>query len=188
MTSTLAALRARGPRSLWLNFGPALFPRVLTSLPDGAQADLDARLRAAINDFTAYFAARMTAPIAEAAVAKRGFDADAAVVAAREVVEREVGVLRGKLEAYLDDGRVRETLVGAVRERVVGEYERFWRGYVKGRSGGKGSVRGKGKGREDEVWDLDTFAEWSAGVFGVGGRGEGVMEAGGFEDEDEGSA
>ena len=180
MTSTLAALRARGPRSLWPNFGPALFPRVVTSLPDGAQADLDARLRAAINDFTAYFAARMTAPIAEAAVAKRGFDADAAVVAAREVVEREVGVLRGKLEAYLDDGRVRETLVGAVRERVVGEYERFWRGYVKGRSGGKG--------REDEVWDLDTFAEWSAGVFGVGGRGEGVMEAGGFEDEDEGSA
>lgn len=185
MTTTLAALRATGPRSLWRNMSGNLLPRVVASLPD-AQADLDARLRLAITDFTAEFARRMMAPVSEAAVAKRGFDADAAVVAVREAVEREVGGLRAKVEEYVDDGRVRETLVGAVRERVVGEYERFWEGVVeRGGKGKRGKGRGKGKGREDEVWDLGTFAEWSVGVFGVGVGGEGGMAGSGFEDENE---
>lgn len=189
MTSTLAALRgARGPRSLWRNMSAtlSLFPRVVVeSLPD-AQADLDARLRVAINDFTAEFARRMTGPIAEKAVARQGFDPDKAVVAVREATEREVWVLRRKLDEYVDDGRVRATLVGAVREGVVGEYERFWGGYVGKRGSVRGKGKGKGKGREDEVWDLDTFAEWSVGVFGVG-VGVGVGEGGGFVDGNESS-
>jgi conserved oligomeric Golgi complex subunit 3 len=31
------------------------------------------------------------------------------------------------------------------------------------------TISKKGKGREDAVWDVDTFAEWTEAIFGVHG-------------------
>lgn len=142
-------------------------------MPD-AKAELDARLRTAINDFTTRFAARITEPVSEAAAAKPTFNGLQAVQKVQQAAEKEVPLLRRKLEEYLDDVRTRETLVGAVLDAVLGGYEAWYVGYVKERRG-NGKVGGsrKGKGREDEVWDGDMFREWCVGVFAVEGVGGG---------------
>jgi conserved oligomeric Golgi complex subunit 3 len=88
----------------------------------------------------------------------------------RRVVEREVPVLRGRLELWIQDTRTRETLVRAVGEGVVQGYEEFL-GQIEARRGDKGKSKGmakaKGKEREDQVWDVETFVEWTEIVFGV---------------------
>ena len=90
-------------------------------------------------------------------------------------------LLRRKLDEYLDDVRTKETLVGAVQDQVLQNYEAFYAAFVKSsRDRGKVISR-KGKGREDEVWDLDTFAEWTGGVFRVGREG---LRDGGTDNED----
>jgi len=143
-----------------------------------AKVELDGRLRTVINDFTNRSAAKITEPISQAAATKRGFDGLQAVRKVQHAAEKEVPLLRRKLVEYLDDARTKETLVGAVLDQVVGDYEAFYGLYVQERRGkGNGKVGGskKGKGREDEVWDVDMFAEWCGGVFRVGraGFGEG---------------
>ncbi|OCK81332.1 Sec34-domain-containing protein [Lepidopterella palustris CBS 459.81] len=164
-----------------------LVPRVVENMLD-AKAELDARLRVCINDFTGGFAKRMAAAVAEKKKGKGGVvtpaDAAKATKMVRESVEREVPFLRGKLDAYIDDTRTKEMLVAAVMEQVVSLYEEWWEEVLGlgpeassggGGWGGANGRSGKGKGREDDVWDPDAFAEWSAGVFKVGRLGLGIM-------------
>lgn len=172
VTNTFHELRDRGtlfdPRNLWrIMAGRALLPRVVENMLD-AKVELDGRLRTVINDFTNGFAARMLAPVSEAAAAKRGFEPSTAVRAVREATEQELPGLRKKLDEYLDDVRTKETLVAAVREYVLEGYEAFYERWTREqRSKGTAQISTKGKGREDGVWDLETFGEWTAQVFGV---------------------
>ena len=131
-----------------------------------AKVELDGRLRSVINEFTASFANAITAPINSSAVASPRFDAIAAVNKIKDVAPPEISVLRRKLEEYLDDMRTRETLVAAVQEMVMQDYEGFYDAHIADRKDG-GRRSKKGKGRDDEVWDVDMFTEWAAGVFGV---------------------
>ncbi|TKA70672.1 hypothetical protein B0A49_03479 [Cryomyces minteri] len=172
MTNTFYELRERGglfnPRNLMRLVGGGLMPRVVENMLD-AKAELDGRLRTVINEFTNAFTTRMTSPIAAASAAK-DFDANAATRTIREAAEKEVPYLRKKLGEYLDDERTKETLVAAVQEQVAEVYEEFFERYAKeGQANGRAMVKKKGKGREDELWDPETFAEWTGRVFGVGG-------------------
>lgn len=170
LTSTFYELRTRGnlfnPAS-WLRLfsSGVLMPKVVENMLD-AKVELDGRLRNVINEFTAHFAEDITSPLPrEGDGGKNKTKPEDAVGATRKKLTKEVPVLRAKLEQYLDDQRTRETLVAAVEDQVVQIYEGFFEGYVKA-VGGK-SVSKKGKGLETEVWDVDTFAEYCEGVFGV---------------------
>lgn len=151
-------------------------PRVVESLLD-ARAELDAKLRAAIGEFTEAWAVIMARDVKEGAgKERRGADAGKATSAVREAVLRDVPVLRGKLDEYIEDVRTKETLVAAVQDQVVLSYEAFYEKVVLGaKAGGKGGSK-KGKGREDEVWDPDAFADWAASIFGVGRLGVGDVD------------
>lgn len=157
--------------------GGNLLPKVVENMLD-AKVELDGRLRGVITDFTGAFADRIVAPMNESTAAKKGFDPLMAVNQVKSIAEKEVPLLRKKLDEYLDDKRTRETLVSAVQDLVVQRYESFYEGQM--REKGEGPRRGskKGKGREDEVWDVDMFEEWAGGVFMVG-------EILGREDDDE---
>ncbi|KAF2500787.1 Sec34-domain-containing protein [Lophium mytilinum] len=192
ISNTFWELRARGglfnPRNLVRMVGGGLMPRVVENMLD-AKAELDARLRGAIADFTGAFAGRMTAAISQESKGKSngkgaGADPGEQVAQVREAVDKEVPFLRQKLDAYIEDSRTRETLVAAVLERVVEVYE-GWAAVVAGDAGGgtngsgvRGAGKAKGKGRESDVWDPDAFAEWGASVFKVGRLGLGIMEEG----------
>lgn len=179
VASTFYELRERGglfnPRSWVKLFSTGgLLPRVVENMLD-AKVELDGRLRTVINDFTAGFAAAMTMDLpkdAQRASTKNSALGDA-VLATRKRIEKEVPVLRAKLEQYLDDMRTRETLVAAVEDQVVQIYETFFDSYMSRMSGGNGKVNGasqisrKGKSPEDAVWDIDTFAEWAESLFNV---------------------
>ncbi|OJJ76132.1 hypothetical protein ASPBRDRAFT_117224 [Aspergillus brasiliensis CBS 101740] len=184
MTSTFYELRSRGglfnPRNLFKLVGHGLLPRVVENMLD-AKVELDGRLRTVINEFINEFAAgKMTASLpARTSTAAGGWGQVMGPLCGN--VEREVGNLRKVLGEYLDDGRMRETLVGAVQDRVIQIYEEFWEMYVDSERRRGNIVSKKGKGREDMVWDVDTFAEWCEGVFRVGFIGHGR------DDDDEGS-
>jgi hypothetical protein len=163
--------------------GGGLVPTVVRNMLD-AKSELDGRLRTVINEFVSGFATRMTASIDEKLVAKKGakLDVNAATIDVRLKVEKDVVFLRAKLEAYIGDGRTRETLVAAVMDQVVTAYEDFFEKFVDGKGSGVGGSGKKGKGREDEVWDPQVFSEWAGGVFNVGRIG--FMDD---EGDDEGS-
>ena len=180
VTNTFHELRDRGglwnPASWVKLVSTGLTPRVVENMLD-AKAELDGRLRAAINDFVNAFATRITAPLANMpphAQPQPGKDTTAdvnkATVAVRGAAQKELVSLRKKLDEYVDDARTRETLVAAVRDQVVLAYE----AWVEGLREGKGTVRigkvsRKGKGREDEVWSSEVFADWCDATFAVGG-------------------
>lgn len=174
VTNTFWELRERGglfdPRILWRFMGGGLLPRVVENMLD-AKAELDGRLRTIITDFTSTFASRITAAVSENATSKRTFNGGLAVRMVQEAAGKEVPVLRRKLDQYLDDFRTKETLVKAVQDQVIQNYETFYDRYeAEKRSTGR-LVSKNGKGREDEVWDLDTFAEWADSIFAVSGLG-----------------
>lgn len=174
VTNTFWELRERGglfdPRILWRFMGGGLLPRVVENMLD-AKAELDGRLRTIITDFTSTFASRITAAVSENATSKRTFNGGSAVRMVQEAAGKEVPVLRRKLDQYLDDFRTKETLVKAVQDQVIQNYETFYDRYeAEKRSTGR-LVSKNGKGREDEVWDLDTFAEWADSIFAVSGLG-----------------
>ncbi|KAL8771704.1 MAG: hypothetical protein Q9209_002895 [Squamulea sp. 1 TL-2023] len=184
VTNTFYELRERGgffdPRNLWKRMGGNLLPKVVENMLD-AKVELDGRLRGVITDFTNAFADKITGPINETMTAKKGFDPLKAVDQIKGIAEKEVPLLRKKLDEYIDDRRTKETLVSAVQDLVVQNYETFYEKQMQQKNMESGSRRGskKGKGREDEVWDVDMFEEWAGGVFLVGkvlGRDE--------EDED----
>ncbi|KAL1638248.1 Golgi transport complex subunit 3 [Neofusicoccum ribis] len=194
VTNTFWELRERGglfnPTNLMRLVGGSLMPRVVENMLD-AKAELDGRLRTVINDFTSTFAGRITAPIAPEKINKKGFEGADAAQQARAAAEREVGFLRKKLDEYVDDLRTRETLVVAVVEQLVANYELFW-----DRLGEQGKrplgVVAKGKTRVDEVWEPGVFADWCAdvfkvGQFGLGAQLEGANAEGGGDEGDESS-
>ncbi|KAL2039427.1 hypothetical protein N7G274_007699 [Stereocaulon virgatum] len=174
VTSTFWELRERGglfdPRNLWRIMGGGLIPKVVQNMLD-AKVELDGSLRTVINDLTSDFASRITKPVDASATAKRGFDAPQAVNVIHKVAEKEVAMLRRKLDEYLDDVRTKETLVAAVQDQVIQNYETFYDIYTaEKRSNGK-QMSKKGKGRDDEAWDPDMFSEWVASIFKVRGMG-----------------
>ena len=177
VTNTFWELRERGglfdPRNLWRIMGGGLLPKVVENMLD-AKVELDGSLRTVINDLTSDFASRITKPVDASATAKKGFDAVQAVNVIQKVAEKEVTVLRRKLDEYLNDVRTKETLVAAVQDQVIQNYETFYDIYTaEKRSNGK-QVSKKGKGRDDEAWDPDMFTEWAGSVFRV--RGLGVLD------------
>jgi len=155
--------------------GRDLLPRVVENMLD-AKVELDGRLRKVISDFTGWEAGKMTRLLMGNGVMGNEEKARKAVSEMREAVEREVVLLRRRLEEWIQDKRTRETLVVALREAVVQGYEDFLGGMgggaEKGSLKGKTKAKPKGKGREDDVWDVDTFVEWTKRVFGIAAQAE----------------
>ena len=192
ITSTFYELRERGglfnPAN-WIRLvtSGGLLPRVVENMLDAKQ-ELDGQLRNVINDFTAGFSSLMTESLpkdlAAASTAKQKAKnptpndiAELASQTTRTQIEREVPILRAKLEQYLTDPRTRETLVAAVEDQVVQIYEAFFEEYTaqsrRGVTNGSGGsvpttpISKKGKSPESMVWDSDTFAEWCEVRFNV---------------------
>lgn len=198
VTNTFYELRDRGslwnPAS-WVRLvggavGGGLLPKVVKNMLD-AKAELDGQLRTVINEFVTSYASHITAPIdssvvADAALAQdlskkdgSGFDASKAVRTIRGLAEKDVPLLRAKLDDFVEDVRTRETLIAAVRDQVVMTYEDFFDAQSEG-SGRK--IGRKGKGRENEVWDPVIFGEAMGRIFQVGRI---VGDDFGEEDEDQ---
>lgn len=171
VTNTFWELRERGglfnPANLMRLVGQGLLPRVVENMLD-AKVELDGMLRTVINDFTNNFATRMTASLPTKFVDNHNMERGGVINPTCRNIEKEVPILRQTLDDYLDDVRTKETLVGAVQDRVLQMYEDFFEAYRTAEKNKGKPVSKKGKGREDAVWDLDTFAEWSEEVFRVG--------------------
>lgn len=176
VTNTFYELRNRGslwnPTS-WVRLvsgavGGGLFPKVVENMLD-AKAELDGRLRTVINEFVNGYANHITAPIEASTVsqaqAANNFDALKAIRTVRGLAEKDVPALRAKLQGFVQDSRTRETLVAAVRDQVAMSYEEFFDNVSEGQSR---KLSRKGKGREDEIWGPDVFAEAMEKVFQVG--------------------
>lgn len=171
VTNTFWEIRERGglfdPRNLWRFVGGGLLPKVVENMLD-AKVELDGRLRTVINDFTITFAGRMTGFIQSAAASKRGFSGVEGVKKVINAIGKDVPMLRRKLDEYLDDIRTKETLVGAVLDQVIQNYEIFYDSHAAEKRAIGKTVSKKGKGRDDEVWDVDVFSEHVMSVFQVG--------------------
>ncbi|KAL2014256.1 hypothetical protein VTN00DRAFT_1781 [Thermoascus crustaceus] len=173
VTNTFWELRERGglfnPANLMRLVGHGLLPRVVENMLD-AKVELDGRLRTVINDFTNTFATKMTSslPTKFAVEKKRNMERGGVISPTCRAIEKEVPLLRQILDDYLDDTRTKETLVGAVQDRVIQIYEEFFEKFRSVEKSRGNPVSKKGKGREDAVWDVDTFTEWSEEVFRVG--------------------
>lgn len=172
VTNTFWELRSRGALFNPRNLVGLLIPKVVENMLD-AKAEVDARLRQAINDFTGQFVSRMTTPIDTKNNKKVPInEAAARTTKVRQNIEQETPFLRTKLEEYITDPRTREMLVAAVMESVTQTYEDWYdTSYAPSLNGTNRSA--KGKGREDGVWDPDVFSEWCTGVFNVGTLGFG---------------
>lgn len=180
MTSTFWELRERGnlfnPAS-WYRLvsgalGSGLLPKVVENMLD-AKADLDGRLRTVINDLVNTYANHILSPVAPETVAaeskhkdpESGFDAVKAVRTVRGLAEKHVPLLRAKLDDWVTDKRVKETLVQAVRDQVIVGYEEFFDAQSESKSK---KLSRKGKGREDEILGPDVFSDAMDKVFAVG--------------------
>ncbi|OKL60595.1 hypothetical protein UA08_04046 [Talaromyces atroroseus] len=175
ITSTFWEIRERGglfnPRNLMRLVGSGLLPKVVENMLD-AKVELDGRLRTVINDFTNDFAHRMTSTLPTKFIENGTIGDGGAISPVCRSIEKEVPILRKALDDYLEDTRTKETLVGAVQDRVIQIYEEFYEGYASSLVKSKGiPVGAKGKGRQHAVWDVDTFEEWSEEVFRVGVAG-----------------
>ncbi len=183
VASTFWELRERGGLfnpATWMSLfsSGGLLPKVVENMLDAKQ-ELDGRLRQTISEFTAGFADLMCGDLPKDVEKVSGKKDGESVLAdavgkTRKTVEKEIPILRAKLEQYLDDHRTRERLVAAVEDQVVQIYEGFFDAYAAGGKGRNGKTKGsmtpisrKGKGPETAVWDIDTFAEWAEGLFNV---------------------
>lgn len=175
LTDTFYELRERGglwnPATWYKLASGGLLPRVIENMLD-AKADLDGRLRTAINDLVNSYASTISAPLSELKTKEAKsttLDPRRATTAVRGLAEKEVPNMRRKLAEYIVDVRTKETLVAAVRDQVVLAYEEWVNSYDKDHDGpGKiGRVSRKGKGREDEVWAGEIFAEWCERTFAM---------------------
>lgn len=178
ITNTFWELRSRGALFNPRNLVGLLIPKVVENMLD-AKAEVDARLRQAINDFTSQFVARITAPIDTSNGKKVPIsETPARTSKIRQNIEQETPFLRTKLGEYITDARTREMLVAAVMESATQTYEDWFEtSYVPSLSTQNGAGRStKGKGREDGVWDPDVFGDWCTNVFKVGTLGTDLME------------
>ena len=187
VANTFWELRERGGLfnpSTWMKLfsSGGLLPKVVENMLDAKQ-ELDGRLRQVINEFTAGFAAMMCKELPQDLDKIGGKKGDREIALAdavgktRKTVEKEIPILRAKLQQYLEDHRTRETLVAAVEDQVVQIYETFFDAYTAGGEGANGKkangsaappqISRKGKGPENAVWDIDTFAEWAEDLFNV---------------------
>ena len=190
VTSTFWELRERGglfnPSNLVRLVGSSLMPRVVENMLD-AKTELDARLRAVITEFTNGAAQTMMTDVmgrdGKIAVEKTN-EPGKVMPKLKERVEKEVPVMRRKLNEYLEDVRTKETLVSAVLDQTVSNYEGF---YLRcedsttaessappsgGAAKGKRASTQSQTQSQTEQWDPDTFADWAASVFQVGGAAE----------------
>jgi hypothetical protein len=163
-------------------------PKIVTEALD-ARGEVDSKLRDVIGEVVTSWAGRMAAPLTgevngkargRGAADKDGSNTNAAKAAqVRETVEREVPLVRRKMDEYIHDRRTREMLLRAVLEEVMVKYGAWMekQGLVTGAGPGK---RAKGKGREDGVWEEEAFGEWAVVAFGLD---EAVEDE---EDEDRG--
>lgn len=149
--------------------GRGLLPGVVENMLD-AKVELDGRLRTVINEFTNSFATKMTASLPSAAASSTTSpqQAQSAVTDTRKAIEKEVPILRRLLDDYLDDRRTKETLVGAVQDTVMQQYEDFYDAYTSGESGRGRPPKRSGKEPVHSVWDTEAFGDWSEGVFRPG--------------------
>ncbi|KAL8725391.1 MAG: hypothetical protein Q9181_006433, partial [Wetmoreana brouardii] len=162
VTNTFYELRERGslfdPRSLWRHLGGNLLPKVVENMLD-AKVELDGRLRQVITTFTSALADRITAPINDAAAtttatatatATKNKNSDQpllkAVAAVQTLAEKEIPFLRKKLNEYLDDPRTKETLVSAVQDLVLQNYETFYDAVMQ-KEGADASIGGRKRGK-----------------------------------------
>jgi conserved oligomeric Golgi complex subunit 3 len=164
-------------------------PRVVTDMKD-ARIELDERLRGVIGDLVSSWSGRMTGAIAPGAAGSRAANGDdsptvrgrpqtvtrkssatggqagdddaGTALRVRQAVEREVPLVRRKMDEYIHDRRTRDMLLRAVLEDVLVKYA----AWLESRGLGGGRSR-KGKGREDTVWEEDAFREWALGAFGL---------------------
>lgn len=179
LTNTFYELRERGglwnPTTWYKLAAGGLLPRVVENMLD-AKADLDGRLRTAINELVNGYASNISAPLSELQSDSKDTPAQhtdprRATTAVRGLAEKEVLNMRRKMDEYIADVRTKETLVAAVRDQVVLAYESWVNSYDRDHEGpGKiGKVSRKGKGREDEVWASEVFAEWCEKTFAMAG-------------------
>ncbi|KAF2175538.1 Sec34-domain-containing protein [Zopfia rhizophila CBS 207.26] len=187
VTNTFWELRSRGGLFNPRNLVGLLIPKVVENMLD-AKAEVDARLRGAINEFTGQFVGRMAAAISVGKDKKIApGEAAARTAKVRSAIEHETPFLRSKLDEYIEDVRTKEMLVAAVMESVTQAYEDWFdTSYTPSPHTNGVGRSGKGKGREDDVWDPDVFSDWCGGVFKVGRLGLGIMaeELEEMDDED----
>jgi hypothetical protein len=179
LPSSLVDLRDTmlNPASWMRALGGGFVPRVVTDMKD-ARTDVDDRLRAVIGSLVHGWSARMTAPMTrgsstETTRGRSDVRKGSATVAdaeegalAREALAREVPLVRRKLDEYMQDRRTKDMLLRAVLEEVLVKYAGWLES--KGLDGPLiGRSKAKGKGREDGVWEEETFAQWALGVFGL---------------------
>lgn len=138
VTSTFWELRERGglfnPRNLVRLVGHGLLPRVVENMLD-AKVELDGHLRTVINDFINAFAARMTASLPTKFIDTRNLQRGELTYPSCYTIEKEVPALRKILNEYIDDTRMKETLVGAVQDRTIQIYEDFFDKYTSSEKG-----------------------------------------------------
>lgn len=167
-------------------------PKVVDNMLD-AKAEVDARLRGAITDFTSQFAARITAPVATPIKNFPLNEAPARTAKVRQNTQAELPFLRQKIEDYITDARTRDMLAAAAMQSVTQAYEDWFDGVYTAALNGSGTAvkgKGKGKGREDGVWDPEVFEDWCANAFrvgeaaslGLGILGDGMEGGSGSED------
>jgi hypothetical protein len=166
--------------------GGGLIPRVVTDMKD-ARTEVDERLRTVIGELVAGWSKRMTEPILSSTNIpkvngdqKRGGQKSrngsvgsppttedaAAALKVREAMQRNVPLIRKKLDEYIPDVRTKDMLLRAVWEDVMSKYATWLDDHGFG-SAGPYPGKAKGKGREDGVWEEHVFAEWAIGVFGL---------------------
>lgn len=191
VTNTFWELRERGglfnPRNLVRLVGRGLVPRVVENMLD-AKAELDGRLRTVISDFTNGVANQMTSSLPAKVVAeKQSSEPGGGVIGPTcKAIEKGIPTLRQSLDDYLDETRIKETLVAAVQDRVLQIYEEFFNKYASTQSNNGKAVTRNGKGAESSVWDIETFMEWSAQVFRVEDVEYRSSEEEGDDDDDDG--
>jgi conserved oligomeric Golgi complex subunit 3 len=147
-----------------------------------ARTEVDARLRAVIGELVTVWGQRISNPLYDNSFPTKGgkfgdlavtssgdVDADRAR-AVREAVEREVPLIRRKMDEYIHDVRTRDMLMRAVLEDVIQRYESWLeeRG-LESPTTPSTKHKGKGKGREDGVWESEVFADWALRAFGLDG-------------------
>jgi hypothetical protein len=154
-----------------------------------ARTEVDERLRSVIGDLVSGWSGRMTSalllppgtsngeaqpPIRGRNPAPRktstfGSQNDDAAIAlrVREAIEREVPLVRRKVDEYIHDRRTRDMLLRAVLEDVLIKYASWLEARGLATQTGKTGSRAKGKGREDSVWEEEAFGEWAFGTFGL---------------------
>jgi hypothetical protein len=161
------------PAKLMQAVSQGFLPKIVTEALD-ARGEVDAKLRDVIREVVTSWAGRIAAPLSSevngktrgrGSTDKDGSNASRAAQV-RETVEREVPLVRRKMDEYIHDRRTRDMLLRAVLEEVMVQYAAWLekQGLVAGVGPGK---RAKGKGREDGVWEEEAFGEWAVGAFGL---------------------